>query len=223
LQRILTQWQLLSEDDSPSSITSRLGIQFENVRLRYQNPADGIAEFLNNNDTDLLVLATHGRDGLDHWLRGSIAETVFRRSLIPALFIPMSAHGFVNQISGDLTLRRILLPVDHSPEPDLAIQFARQFANLLVGREIGMDFLHIGDSPPRLQSYDRKTAQPLPVMVRSGGDIVQNILDASVEFEADLICMATAGHHGVFDALRGSTTERVLRHAPRPLLTVAAR
>jgi nucleotide-binding universal stress UspA family protein len=34
--------------------------------------------------------------------------------------------------------------------------------------------------------------------------------------------MPTAGREGVFDALRGSTTERVLRRAPCPLLAVPA-
>jgi nucleotide-binding universal stress UspA family protein len=32
--------------------------------------------------------------------------------------------------------------------------------------------------------------------------------------------MPTAGHHGVLDALRGSTTERVIRHAPCPVLAL---
>jgi len=38
--------------------------------------------------------------------------------------------------------------------------------------------------------------------------------------KANLIGMATAGHHGLLDALRGSTTERVLRQAPCPVLAI---
>jgi nucleotide-binding universal stress UspA family protein len=40
---------------------------------------------------------------------------------------------------------------------------------------------------------------------------------------ADLLIMTTAGHAGVLDALRGSTTEQVLRRVPCPLLAVPAR
>ena len=54
------------------------------------------------------------------------------------------------------------------------------------------------------------------------GDPVEQILAAADEVEADLIVMPTAGHRGVFDALRGSTTERVLRRARCPLLAVPA-
>ena len=43
---------------------------------------------------------------------------------------------------------------------------------------------------------------------------------AWVRQSADLIGMATAGHHGFLDALRGSTTERVIRQAPCPVLTI---
>jgi nucleotide-binding universal stress UspA family protein len=52
--------------------------------------------------------------------------------------------------------------------------------------------------------------------------VVQAIVDSAIEFEADIIAMPTAGHHGVLDALRGSTTERVIRHAPCPVLALSA-
>ena len=58
-------------------------------------------------------------------------------------------------------------------------------------------------------------------MVRDG-DPVEQILAAAGEVKADLIVMPTAGRAGVFDVLRGSTTERVLRRAPCPVLAVPA-
>jgi nucleotide-binding universal stress UspA family protein len=59
-------------------------------------------------------------------------------------------------------------------------------------------------------------------VVCEGGEVVETILNASDEREADLIVMATRGHDGFVDALRGSTTERVLRGAKCPLLAVPA-
>jgi nucleotide-binding universal stress UspA family protein len=55
-----------------------------------------------------------------------------------------------------------------------------------------------------------------------GGSPVEVILDTAKTEAADLIVMTTAGHQGFLDALRGSTTERVLRSAPCPLLAVPA-
>jgi nucleotide-binding universal stress UspA family protein len=51
------------------------------------------------------------------------------------------------------------------------------------------------------------------------GVVVDVILDVAKEMNADLIVMATRGHDGFLDVLRGSTTERVLRGAACPLLT----
>ena len=51
------------------------------------------------------------------------------------------------------------------------------------------------------------------------------LVEAIQDFHPDLVVMATAGHHGLMDALRGSTTERVLRaiHCPLLAVSVAAR
>lgn len=54
------------------------------------------------------------------------------------------------------------------------------------------------------------------------GDVERQILHAADECRADLIVMATQGHQGFLDALRGSTTERIVRNAKCPVLAVPA-
>jgi nucleotide-binding universal stress UspA family protein len=140
---------------------------------------------------------------------------VFKRSAVPTLFVPRDARGFVDPVKGSFALRRALVPVDHAPAPYRAIEAARAFPHLLTGHAIDTLLLHVGSSTPRL--HDAKT----PITLRYG-NVVQTILDSAVEYDVDFICMPTAGHHGVLDAMRGSTTERVLRHAPCPLLAIPA-
>jgi nucleotide-binding universal stress UspA family protein len=216
LRRLLVQWDLLDKNDPLEAIDRKLGVPIDMIMLdRQQSPADEIVHFLNRNACDLVVLATHGRDGLDHWLKGSVAETVFSRSTVPTLFIPPSARGFVDQVTGDFRLRRVLVPVDHSPMPYRAIEAAQQVPKCLTGADIAMHLLHIGSTAPRLdESKDQ--------IVFRHGNVVQSILDVATEYDVDFICMPTAGQHGVLDALRGSTTQRVLRHAPCPLLAISA-
>ena len=36
---------------------------------------------------DVIVMGTHGRTGLDHYLIGSVAERVVRRSSVPVLTV----------------------------------------------------------------------------------------------------------------------------------------
>ena len=48
----------------------------------------------------------------------------------------------------------------------------------------------------------------------------REILDAIEEFDADLVVMATHGRTGIEHALLGSTTERVVRLANTPVMTI---
>lgn len=59
-------------------------------------------------------------------------------------------------------------------------------------------------------------------VVRVGAP-VEVILETAGESRADLLVMATHGYGFVRHALFGSTTERVLHHAPCPVLVVRSR
>ena len=43
-------------------------------------PAEGIVEYADENEVDLIVMGSHGRDGLKRLVMGSVAETVARRA-----------------------------------------------------------------------------------------------------------------------------------------------
>ncbi len=48
-----------------------------------------IIKFAQTNDVSLIVMSTHGRTGAKHFLLGSVAERVIRRSPCPVMVIPM--------------------------------------------------------------------------------------------------------------------------------------
>ena len=52
------------------------------------------------------------------------------------------------------------------------------------------------------------------------GQVVEEILGAAGAESADLLVLTTHGKHGFLDALRGSTTEHVIRRTRCPLLAV---
>ena len=43
-------------------------------------------------NADLIILGTHGRTGFDHFISGSVAESVVRKSRCPVLIIPNPEH-----------------------------------------------------------------------------------------------------------------------------------
>ncbi len=166
------------------------------------------------------MLATEGRQGVARWLHGSVAEQLARHANVPTLFVPACARGFVDPAHGNVRIRHVLIPIDHQPKPAMAVGGILGLVRRLAGDQAEEHFLHVGRHAPQIQRH-AEPGRPLPVTMRDG-NVVDAILEAATEWPVDLIGMPTAGHRGFLDALRGSTSERVLRQASCPVLTVPA-
>jgi len=59
-----------------------------NVYVMEGRPHAEIVHFADSDQADLIVMATHGLSGLDHFLIGSNSEKVARKSNIPVLILP---------------------------------------------------------------------------------------------------------------------------------------
>lgn len=217
----LARWEKRSQGNTQQAQGGN-NLRIEKVRLLAGNPTESILQYLAQKPTDLIVLATSQREGLARWLRGSVSEPVARRSRVMTLFVPMESDGFVSFEDGQAQLRHILIPVDHRPNPQSAVDAASAVASAFGAENVSFRLLHIGDeaSVPTLQRTERPGWSWDTILGR--GDVVDEILNLCSERSADLIVMATEGHQGFLDALRGSTTERVLRGASCPLLAVPA-
>ena len=220
VRRTLARWGVLPEGSVPSDVGAKLGIHLAKISAHERDPVRAIVRFADDRKSDLIVLATHGRDGLPRWLRGSVAEPAARKADIPTLFLPPEAGGFVDENSGGVQLRNVLIPIDHRPRPQAAVREAERLCRTLAASDVTLHLLHIGEQGDMPAVG---TEGPLKVTRSTrAGNVIEEILGAAAECQANLIAMATAGHHGFLDALRGSTTERVLRHAPCPVLAVPA-
>jgi nucleotide-binding universal stress UspA family protein len=58
--------------------------------VQHGRPHRTILDYTESNDVDLVVMGTHGRQGLDRYLLGSVAERVVRLSTVPVLTVRMS-------------------------------------------------------------------------------------------------------------------------------------
>jgi len=67
------------------------GLREKKVNVRTEvligHPAEEIVLFAENNEADLIIIASHGRSGISRWALGSIAERVFRGSKVPVLMV----------------------------------------------------------------------------------------------------------------------------------------
>ncbi len=218
----LERWGVLEEGSPRSAVFETLGVDVKKVDAIESNPLTACLDYLEQNPTDLIVLAADGRKGLPRWIRSSVAERLARRTKTMTLFVSSASRGFVSLEDGELSLRRILIPVDHHPSPQAAIQFATWAARILGDDTVEITIIHVGDSAemPDLD-LPEDTSWSWNKLHRRG-EVVAEIITAAREISPDLIAMVRRGQEGILDALRASTTEQVLRQAPCPVLAVPA-
>jgi len=212
----------------------RRGVSVTSKVIRGVSAADAILEFIDDHPHDLVILGTHGRAGVEKWLYGSVAEKVVRHSPIPVLTIHKSW-------SKPFAIRNLLVPVDFSDYSRIAIDAALSLVRKFNAR---VTFLHVIEQTIH-PAYYAATIDSLFIvdphlMERSienlkeftGGEVpgaeyvvkegraFKEIMEYAEEEACDLILMSTRGLTGLEHLLIGSTTERVVRSATCPVLTV---
>ncbi len=190
------------------------------VRVVEAAPADAIRRLARETSADLIAMGTHGRTGVSRLMLGSVAERVLRESEIPVLTVRGDASGEV------APPKNILCPVNNTPAARKAIETAAELAQCFGGSVIA---LHIKGGTPEREIGDLCTWLPEEVRrnctvreLAGGADPATEIIALARETPCDLLVIGSQ-HRAFFDStVLGSTTARVVRHAPCPVLTVAA-
>jgi len=212
----LERWGLIPKG-SPKSAVGQLGIAVAKVLRLSKNPVKACLGFLEENPTDLIVLAVRQHEGNMRWLGKSVGKPIARRAGQMTLFTPHGVEGFVSRKDGAISLRNILIPVTIKPRPQPSVESAARLIRSLQLPTGMVTLLHVG-------STSEMPLLKLPVdsdwtwnRVAKVGEPADVILQTAMELRADLIIMTTDGPDGFLDALRGSTSERVLRQARCPV------
>jgi nucleotide-binding universal stress UspA family protein len=215
IREVLQRWGMLAPGAAVEHVASQTGVNVRKVEIRDGDPVDGLSRFLLSHRPDLIVMATHGRDGLNRWLRGSVSTEVVQETHAAVMLFGLAARPFVDTATGTMHLRKILAPIAQDPLPLRALHTLK---TLTDGLNVSIDFLHVGSNVPKLLD----TAGAALTVRQIDGPVIEGILAEAERTSASLIAMPTAGHHGFLDALRGSTTERVVAQADCPVLALPA-
>ena len=81
------------QEDASNALFERIKKQAgEDITLytytKVGTPKTEILATAEESNADLIILGTHGRTGFDHFISGSVAESVVRKSRCPVLIIP---------------------------------------------------------------------------------------------------------------------------------------
>ncbi|MCL6472203.1 MAG: universal stress protein [Firmicutes bacterium] len=197
--------------------------------LEEGNIHEAIIDVAQSRDCDLIVMGRRGLTGIERVLMGSVTARVIGYSPIDVLVMPEKSV---------IKWGKILLAVDGSKYSDVAASRAITFAQT-YGRTL--DILSVVDVPPEaygeapdfvdkmvekareIAETVENTAKVAKISATSfvrDGDAPEKILDLAKKLESDVIVMGSHGHTGLKRLLMGSVTERVIGHAPCPVLVV---
>jgi nucleotide-binding universal stress UspA family protein len=192
-----------------------------------------IAGMIEKYQIDLLVVGTHGREGLKKLLLGSVAEEIFRRASCPVMTVGPDVIGGP-AVTADF--RRVLFATDLSPESEKGLPYAVSVANENRGQltlvhvvqetgtgEMGYPEAQVDGVRQRLLSMI--TDLDLwcePEVLVDVGIPADTILQVARDKHVNLIVMGVR-HTGAPVAaahVPWRTAHQVVCHAPCPVLTV---
>ena len=202
-------------------------------------PAQVILERAEETGAELVAVGTRGLSGLSHVLLGSTAQRAIQGSPCPVLAV----HP--GDSERHRPIRTILVPTDFSDDAERAIHTALQLLAPLE-QEARLILIHAFNLPIEYTAYgpiptsihflrdtgleaERLLQEKAESLEREGmtvdwvareGDPAAVIAHAAEERGADLIAIGTHGRSGLMHLLLGSTAERVVQHAPCPVMTV---
>jgi nucleotide-binding universal stress UspA family protein len=197
------------------------------------NPAPTIVDYAERYDQDLIVMPTHGREGVSRYLIGSVSEKVVRLSSVPVLTARMEPD---EQLV--FPYEEVLIPIDGSAAATHAAQHGLSLAASmdatvhalsvveegLLDVDVGADGEDSGTDAAE-EAVDDLVAEAeedgVAETVRhvERGTPNEVIVDLVESNEIDAVVMGTTGRRGTDRILLGSVAEKTVRSAPVPVIT----
>jgi nucleotide-binding universal stress UspA family protein len=188
-------------------------------------------------EADLIVLGSRGLTAFDRIMLGSTADRVLRNAQTPVMVVH---PGNAVPKEGP---RCVLAAVDFSVEANAAMETAIRLLDRGADEAPRLVLMHActvplaypdlespymvpswtdeqqRDAEARLEAIAEPLRETLDVEIRAPvGFPVKTILDEAQSVNADVIAVGTQGRSGLARLLMGSVAERVLHHAPVPVL-----
>ena len=207
------------------------------IFLRKGNVVQEILAQTKASRSDLLVIGSHGRGGVQRLVLGSVAEKVLRLATCPVLTVRSGVR--LIRRSGS-PFETILCPTDFSVAANKALAYAKRLAQEADAKLIAMSAIEwpfgedvtygaVADLRKSIESNASEAlarllprpgsgphAQSIVAMGKPSAAIIKVARARSV----DLIVMGVSGRGALDVALLGSTTHHVIREGAWPVLTV---
>jgi nucleotide-binding universal stress UspA family protein len=206
------------------------------------SPAERIIDFAHSRHVDLIVLSSHGKNGISAWDVSSVVNKILYRTHASTLLIrAYQAAADLNE----LRYRHIMLPLDGSQRAEHAMGIAVELARRNGG---GLRIIHVVERPRRpsqapptredvelenrivernrteatryLEELSRRLEVESTFDVIVGGPVAARLHELSSENDVDLLVLTAHGESGLAKWRYGGVTTSFLAYGKLPILVV---
>lgn len=177
-----------------------------------------INEVANEHNADLIIMGSHGSDGVNEFFIGSNTEKVVRHSDIPVMVI--------KNIIDNFKIDSFVFACDFKEESLIAFQKAKKFSdklsaelNLVYINVPGDLFITTKDLNLRILNFLKIAQINQKVAIYNDLSVEKGILNYSKSINANIIGIPTHGRKGLSHFFKGSIGEDIANHSNLPVIT----
>ena len=192
--------------------------QIVKYSIKFQHPYEGIKDYVEKINADLIVMGSKGVSDFEEMIIGSNTEKVVRTSTVPVIVVKTDAKKF--------KFKKIIFASNYENENKAAFKdfltFAKQFNSQihLLKINTASSFESSAVTKEKIEDFiedfeiDRKT-----IHIHNDVSVVKGITNFAQEIDADLIALTTHGRSGLSSLFNSSIAKSVSKSVLRPVIT----
>ena len=186
--------------------------------IKFENPFEGIRNYTQKNDINLIVMGSKGVSDFEEMIIGSNTAKVVRTSNIPVVVVKTDNDKF--------KFKKLVFASNFDDENKAAfvdfLAFAKKFNSQIHLLKINTisNFESSYTTHKKIKDFvkgfnlKRKT-----ITIYNDASVVKGIINFAKEIDADVIALTTHGRSGLSSLFNGSIAKSVSKNVLRPVIT----
>jgi len=192
--------------------------QIVKYSIKFQNPFEGIRDFVKKINANLIVMGSKGVSDFEEMIIGSNTEKVVRTSTIPVIVVKADSKKF--------KFKKLVFASNYDDENKVAfvdfLNFAKQFKTEihLLKINTASSFENSFITKEKIKNFIKDFDLPKnTIHIHNDESVVKGITNFAKEIEADLIALTTHGRSGLSSLFNSSIAKSVSKSVLRPVIT----
>ena len=186
--------------------------------IKFENPFEGIRNYTQKNNINLIVMGSKGVSDFEEMIIGSNTEKVVRTSNIPVVVVKTDNDKF--------KFKKLVFASNFDDENKAAfldfLTFAKKFNSQIHLLKINTisNFESSYTTHKKIKDFVKGfNLKKKTISIYNDASVVKGIINFAKEIDADVIALTTHGRSGLSSLFNGSIAKSVSKNVLRPVIT----